>query len=92
MIIISRAANPLGALESERIVDALFDDEPRRLVARMMLSGPGMGPDRMDEIRQAVRTAFPRAMESSRMTSLDAMMHDVKVSLDAFMASDKGNG
>jgi hypothetical protein len=79
-VLIIRAKNN-DILNTEEIIDDLFGEGHQAHVARMLLSQE-LTQERMDEIRESVRSKFPKLFETRNKSSLDKMIHDVKSRLD----------
>jgi hypothetical protein len=76
------ASNQLAAMRIEEMVDELFADDLRRHAARMMLASE-LNNSKMDEIREAMRRKFPRALETRGRTAMEALLHEVRLAIES---------
>lgn len=72
----------------ERIVDELFGEGPRALVARMICSGGEMNGLRINEIKEALARAFPNKPDS-RGVAASTLIYQVLSSLRTFSQDAK---
>jgi hypothetical protein len=72
----------------ERVVDELFGEGPRALVARMICSGGEMNGQRINEIKEALAMAFPNKPDS-RGVAAATLIYQVLSSLRTFSQDAK---
>ena len=85
MLIVISGKDPEKATVIEYVVDNLYGDGPKGLIARMVMSGKGLND--LDEIRSVLRKSFPNDVSGSRKSSLSAMVFDVKKNIDIFLSN-----
>lgn len=67
----------------ERVLDKLFGDGPRRLVAKLIMDGDESIAS--GNVPEEVRSAFPTNFHISRKSSFSAMISDVRSTLAEFL-------
>lgn len=80
---IAKVAGNYDAMKIEYVVDNLYPNGPKALVARMIMSGSGL--DNMDDIRALLRKKYPKESEALNKSSLSSMICDVKRTIDKFV-------